>query len=108
MTTTPDVQAPARNLVSELVAILTKHNHPKPNFWVASLNPDAAHHPDESVRRFQINQFWRGALSEIDLKGEGSTISTRFCLIEDGTTDDWLRLFDQKVAPTIIQYKIGF
>jgi len=96
------------NLVSRISEILAAHHHPNPTGWEAGLHPDALSHPEESVRRYQINKYWRKALSPIDISGEGNTIAERFCLIEDGTTEDWLRLFDHTVVRCIIKYQIGF
>jgi len=97
-----------KNLVQEITTILQNHNHPNPSFWETQVHPDAISHSLESVRRFQINQYWRDQLGRIDLNGKGNTIGDRFCLIEDGSVEDWLRLFDQKVARAIVKYKIGF
>ncbi len=97
-----------RNLVSEISAILAKHNHPNPNGWESKVNKDAFFHESENFRRFNINQFWRKALGVIDLTTNANTIGERFCLVEDGSTDDWLRLFDEQVAPTIVNYQIEF
>lgn len=97
-----------RNLIDEVCEVLAKHHHPNSRFWVGSLPPDASSHPTESVRRFLINQFWRDTLSGVDLKGNGNTMGSRFCLIEDGSTEDWLRLFDTKIAKDIVHFKIGF
>ena len=100
-------QEQARDLVSEITNILIKHNHPNPNSWQAHLPPDAKTHSIERIRRFLINQYWREQLGNIDIAG-GNTIGDRFCLIEDGSVEDWLRLFDQKVMKTIMKHKIGF
>lgn len=97
-----------RDLVLEITTILEKHGHPNPHYWENMLPPDAKTHSVERIRRFLINQFWREQLGNVDLSGKGNTIGDRFCLIEDGATEDWLRLFNQKVVRTIIKYQIGF
>lgn len=99
-----------RDLVQEIINVLQKNNHPNPSFWVSQVHPDAISHPSESVRRFRINEYWRDQLGKIDLYSKGNTIRDRFCLLEDGdgSVEDWLRLFDDKVARTIVKYQIGF
>lgn len=97
-----------RNLVEEITNILIKHNHPNPNGWHTKVHPDAFNHEDVGIRRFNINQFWRTTLSSVDLTSTNNTIGERFCLIEDGSIDDWLRLFDTQVAPSIIKYGLEF
>lgn len=101
-------QKQPRDLVDEITEILKKHNHPNPTGWHSKVHPDAFNHEVENIRRFQINQFWRKALGRVDLYTENNTMGERFCLIEDGSIDDWLRLFDTQVAPSIIKYKVEF
>lgn len=97
-----------QNLVSEITGVLIKHDHPNPMGWHTKVHPDAFNHEDIKIRRFQINQFWRTALSRVDLSSENNTMGERFCLIEDGSINDWLRLFDTEIAPSIIKYQIEF
>lgn len=102
----PETQT--RDLVCEVTSILRNLGHPNPSFWENQIPEDAKHYPEESVRRFLINQYWREQLGAIDLRGEGNTIGDRFCLIEDGSIEDWLRLFREKVAKSVLWYRIGF
>ncbi len=50
-------------------------------------------------QRFLLNRFFY--LQLISLDGI-NTMDERFCLIEDGTFEDWLRLFSNKVLPCLI------
>lgn len=97
-----------RDLVQEITSILIKHSHPTPTDWHSKVNPDVYTQSDEGIRRFLINQFWRNALGKVDLYTENNTMGERFCLVEDGSIDDWLRLFDTQVAPSIIKYRVEF
>jgi len=55
--------------------------------------------PDIHVRPL-LNVFWVVQLSSIP----NNTMNARFSLINDGTDEDWLRLFKSEVAPVIISY----
>lgn len=88
-----------RNLVEEITELLTKHGHPSPKKWEEKLHPDAFSHPEINVRRFLINRYWH---HEIGRYLE-DTIPVRQYLIEQGSTADWLRLFENGVIPCVIR-----
>lgn len=48
-----------------------------------------------NVQRFYMNKFFQIQL----LVMETNTIEQRFCLITDGTVEDWLNLFKRKILP---------
>ena len=51
------------------------------------------------VQRFLLNRYWNQQL----MASEKQTIEERFCLIPNGTIDDWLRLFQAKVLPFVVE-----
>ena len=56
-----------------------------------------------NVQRFFMNKFFQLLLLAID----ANTIEQRFCLITDGTVDDWLSLFRKKILPFLREYLNG-
>jgi hypothetical protein len=58
---------------------------------------DAANKPS-SVQRFLLNRFWNYQL----VSCEAVSIDERYCLIPNGTVQDWLKLFTEKVLPFAI------
>jgi len=50
---------------------------------------------NEKVQRYHQNQFWNIQL----LSAEKPSMEQRFCLIPNGNTTDWLRLFKAVVLP---------
>lgn len=65
------------------------------------------HRPDVASKPYAaqvsiINHFWRVQLGTLPV----STIDERECLLDDANLEDWTRLFDSYVLPTIIQHKL--
>ena len=54
---------------------------------------------DPDSQRMYQNRYWNLQLLGL----EENTIDVRFCLITNGTTDDWFRLFKQMVIPCIVR-----
>lgn len=54
----------------------------------------------ENVQRFYMNKFFNLLLLAIPT----NTIDQRFCLIPDGSIDDWLNLFRRKVLPFLREH----
>lgn len=54
-------------------------------------------------QRFLLNRFWNLQLLRIP---DCNTVEQRFCLIEDGSPEDWLRLFETKIVPCLIQHRL--
>ena len=52
-----------------------------------------------SVQRYFLNRYWNIQL----MSSEKPSTEERFCLVPNGTNDDWLRLFKSKVLPFIIE-----
>ena len=57
--------------------------------------------PPPYQRAYQ-NRYWN--LQLMGLKE--NTIDVRFCLITEGTEEDWLRLFKQMVIPCIVRNEL--
>ncbi len=52
-----------------------------------------------NVQRFNLNRFWALQLMSSNNHSE----EERYCLIPNGSNEDWLKLFESKVLPFIIQ-----
>ena len=55
-----------------------------------------------SVQRFLLNRYWNQEL----IFSEKPSIEERYCLIPNGTVEDWLRLFKAKVLPFVIAHDL--
>ncbi len=88
-----------KRLVDQISELLGKHGYPFPRDWHNFVHQDAFISQDQGIQRFLINRYWRDV---IGLYNE-STLDVRQCLIDHGSIDDWLRLFEQGVIPCIIR-----
>lgn len=57
-----------------------------------------AQNKGSNVQRYMLNNYWVQQL----MFANKPTTDERFCLVPDGDVRDWLRLFEQKVLPFII------
>jgi len=57
-----------------------------------------AYGKDSEVQRFLLNRYWNQQL----MMGKRVSIEERYCLIPNGTIDDWLKLFNAKVLPFLL------
>lgn len=98
------MEAPVdNNLVGAISQLLAKHNHPHPTAWEARVHPDALTAPDVLIRRFLINRFWHHEIGQYN----EDTLRVRHCLIDQGSVEDWLRLFEQGVIPCILRNTVA-
>lgn len=88
-----------KRLVQVISELLEKHGHPASREWEASVHQDAFISLDRGVQRFLINRYWRDT---IGLFSE-NTLQVRQCLIDSGSFEDWLRLFETGVIPCVIR-----
>lgn len=51
-----------------------------------------------SVQRYFMNRYWGQQL----LYAKVQSIDERYCLLPNGTIQDWLNLFQQKILPFVI------
>lgn len=54
------------------------------------------------VQRFLLNRYWNMQLA----MAAKPSIEERYCLIPDGTIQDWLTLFKEKVLPFLITHQL--
>lgn len=54
-------------------------------------------------QRFLLNRFWNLQLMNIQ---DTNTMEERFCLIDNGSPEDWLRLFQTKVIPCLVKHRL--
>lgn len=96
--------APAVNpeLVKQITGILRAAGHPRPTDWEAKVHPDAHVVCDPLIQRFLINRYWRETIGALDF----DTMNVRYCLVQEGPTDDWLRLFNQGVVKCIVDNQL--
>jgi hypothetical protein len=87
------------NLVDYVTERLTEKGHAKPADWQRGLHPDAHTTGDFSIHRFLVNRQLRLTLGNLD----ANTTQERFCLVDQGTADDWKRLFEDKILPCMIK-----
>jgi hypothetical protein len=91
------------DLVGAVSQLLAHNGHPNPTAWQGGLHPDALNHPEPGVRRFQINRHLRLILAQVT---EENTMDIRFCLVDNGGFDDWLRLLGEMVIPCMVKYQL--
>ena len=54
------------------------------------------------VQRFLLNRYWNLQL----MSSRKVSINERYCLIPNGSIDDWLRLFSDKILPFIVKNEL--
>ena len=54
------------------------------------------------AQRFLLNKYWSVQLMSLP----NDTQAERFCLLPEGTADDWLTSFKDRVLPTIINAQL--
>lgn len=89
------------DLVNMVTDVLIKCGHTRPEDWKRGLHPDAINNSDMHAQRFLINRHWRVILGEIP-----ESFDARFCLVDTGDLDDWLRLFETGVVPCILKHNL--
>ena len=98
-----DQVAEARNLVAEITNLLITHNHAQPDGWRGKL-PDDLSHLSVDQQRIIINRQLRLVIAQC----RENSAAVRFCLIDDGQTKDWLRLFNDTVAPFMVKFNLVY
>lgn len=97
-------QAPiVQNLVAKVSELLANNNHPQPDGWRGNI-PDDLSHLTEPQQRAIINRQLRLVIGNC----ESNTAAVRFCLIDDGQTNDWVRLIDDTVAPFMAKLNLVY
>lgn len=94
-----ELQPPVNpNLVPKVTELLAAAGHPRPADWEQYVHPDALVVPDEGIQRFLINRYWRETLGALDV----DTLNARYCLVQEGSVDDWVRAFREGVVKCIV------
>jgi hypothetical protein len=92
--------ASVTNLIVEVSAALQKRGHARPHDWEAYLDPAVHQTTDLSQQRFFINRAWRQIIGTVK---DEPTMDQRYCLIDDGNIDDWLKIFNAGLVSWITQ-----
>lgn len=101
-------EAPAQleaNLIDYVTTRLRECGHPNPSAWVThgeGVHPDAYTTTEFPRHRFLVNRQLRqliGAVPE-------NTTQVRYCLVEQGQSADWMRLFEQMVLPCLMKHSV--
>jgi hypothetical protein len=93
------------NLVDYVTGRLSENGHPDPAAWAhwgEGVHPDAYSTTDFGLHRFFVNRQLRQLIGKVP----ENTTQIRFCLVEQGTPDDWMRLFEQMVLPCMMKHSI--
>lgn len=53
-------------------------------------------------QQFLLNRFWNLQLLTLGVV----SIEERFCLIESGSFEDWIRLFKSKIVPCLVNHRL--
>lgn len=91
-----------RDLVEETVTILKSKgiSEEKLNIFLQNHHIQDAKNKVPEVQRYLLNRYWSLEL----MQASKVSIDERFCLIPNGSLDDWFRLFETKVLPFIVKY----
>ena len=57
---------------------------------------------DPESQRIALNRYWNLQLMTLPV----DTISERYCLVPNGQYADWLRLFQAKILPRCIEFRL--
>lgn len=57
-------------------------------------------------QRHLLNQFWLLQLLNLQNLHGISTMDDRYCLITNGTPEQWINLFKNQILPTAIKYRL--
>jgi hypothetical protein len=93
-------EAPAPKLDANLIDYVTNRlaesGHPNPSAWQTYGAIEFPRH------RFLVNRQLRQLVGAVP----ANTTQIRFCLVDQGTADDWMRLFEQMVLPCMMKFSI--
>lgn len=55
-----------------------------------------------NVQKFYLNKFFNIQLLQLDV----NTSAERYCLITDGSIEDWINLFNSKIMPFLAEHDL--
>ena len=87
------------DLISAITNILQSLNHTNPSGWLSGSEIQEALGKNSKFQRFLINRYWRIRLGMC----QESTTRERYCLIDTGEDTEYLQIFRDAVAPTIVR-----
>ena len=87
------------DLISEITSILQSLSHVNPSGWLNGSEIQEAVGKNSKFQRFLINRYWRIRLGMC----QESTTRERYCLIDTGEDAEYLQIFRDAVAPTIVR-----
>lgn len=89
--------------VKAITGLLSQNGHPNPEAWYEYLTGDALlDTTPNAVKRFLANRAWRTILGTLP---QGAP-RERFCLIDEGDEQVWLKLFTEDVLPAVLLYQL--
>lgn len=92
------------DLLEAVTNILVDLGHPTPRAWLENDYPREAIGKNPAFQRFLINRHWRISLG---LCSTENTTRERYCLFEDGSDADYLKVFRDVIAPTLVRLKLN-
>jgi hypothetical protein len=57
-------------------------------------------------QRAALNTFWMQQLQSCQVRTGENTMDARFCLVDSGAPEIWLKLFKSEVLPVAIRHKL--
>lgn len=90
------------DLVEQITQLLVSAGHPHPTAWQQRPQIQEAKPAHPKLQRFLINRYWRTVLG---LCAENTT-RERYCLIDTGSDEEYLKIFKEAVAPSIVKYNL--
>jgi hypothetical protein len=93
--------------VGVVIGLLISGGHPRPEEWLDFLNPiERRDVYDQTkphlVRRFLVNRALRLTLGSCP----GDVGRERYCLIDTGAEDVWLKLFNEEILPVMLEKQL--
>lgn len=103
---TPAEQPPEQqqiNLVEAITNILVEAGHGRPSDWQRKVDKTAFETDNQNFQRFLINRGFHLILGGVVTE---DTMNARYCLVDTGSIDDYLRLFKTEVAPILVRANV--
>lgn len=93
------------NLIDYVTGRLAESGHPNPAAWQTfgeGVHGDAYSTTEFPRHRFLVNRQLRQLVGAVP----ANTTQIRFCLVDQGTAEDWMRLFEQMVLPCMMKFTV--
>jgi hypothetical protein len=89
-------------LVMAITQELERLGHPNPTAWHDDPIIQEALTASPKLQQFLINRHWRQSLGLCDF----NTSLQRFCLFDDSSAENYLKVFRDAVIPTIVEHAL--